>query len=103
MLIKGVTGFELAGSVTSWHGENLPYVAAGTELEVRFRFPCMLASGAYFLNAGVQAALGEEHVYMDRWIDGSMFKVLHQPGRLATTVVDLGIVPELRVKSGALT
>lgn len=100
MLIKSVTGLELAGSVTSWHGDNLPFVEAGTELMVRFRFPCLFASGAYFMNAGVQGMIGEEHVYLDRWIDGIMFKVIHEPGRLATTTMDLDIKPDIRVMHG---
>jgi lipopolysaccharide transport system ATP-binding protein len=99
MLIKTVTGSELAGCITSWHGEDLPGVEAGTEITVRFRFPCLFASGAYFLNAGVQGDVDGEHVYLDRWIDGAMFKVLHEPGRLATTTMDLDIRPEIRVSN----
>lgn len=97
MLIKSVTGLELAGSITSWDGYNLPSVEAGSELEVRFRFPCLFAAGAYFLNAGVQGSVDGEDVYLDRLLDGTMFKVLHEPGRLATTTIDLGIRPEVRV------
>lgn len=103
MLIKSVTGLELAGSVTSWHGDNLPFVEAGTELVVKFRFPCLFASGAYFMNAGVQGMIGEEHVYLDRWIDGIMFKVIHEPGRLATTTMDLDIKPDIHVLHGVTT
>ena len=95
MLIKSISGLELAGCITSWRGDSLPNVQAGTELEVRFRFPCLFASGAYFLNAGVQGSVSGEHVYLDRWIDGAMFKVLHEPGRLATTIMDLDIKPEI--------
>ncbi|MBU6415573.1 MAG: ABC transporter ATP-binding protein [Xanthomonadaceae bacterium] len=97
MLIRTVTGLELAGCITSWRGESLPDVEAGSELEVRFLFPCLFASGAYFLNAGVQGSFGEENVYLDRWIDGAMFKVIHEPGRLATTTMDLDIKPAIRV------
>jgi len=96
MLIKTVTGLDLAGCVTSWYGDSLPHVSAGTELEISFRFPCLFASGAYFLNAGVQGCLGEEHIYLDRWIDGAMFKVIHEPGRLATTTMDLDIKSDVR-------
>ncbi|TAM36278.1 MAG: ABC transporter ATP-binding protein [Rhodanobacter sp.] len=99
MLIKSVSGLELAGSVTSWEAEGITWVDADSVLEVRFRFPCMFASGAYFLNAGVQGSLNGEDIYLDRWIDATMFKVIHQPGRLATTKMDLGIVPEIEVKN----
>lgn len=97
MLIKAVTGLDLAGCVTSWHGDDLPNVEAGSELEVRFRFPCLFAAGAYFLNAGVQGSIAGEDVYLDRWIDGAMFKVLHDDGRLATTTMDLDIRPQIHV------
>jgi lipopolysaccharide transport system ATP-binding protein len=98
MLIKSVTGLELAGCVTSWTGENLPFVGANDEITVRFRFRCSFASGSYFLNAGVQGRLGEEEVYLDRWIDAAMFKVIHEPGRLTTTTIDLDISPEINVE-----
>jgi lipopolysaccharide transport system ATP-binding protein len=98
MLIKSVTGLELAGCVTSWAGENLPFVAANDEITVRFRFRCSFASGSYFLNAGVQGRLGEEEVYLDRWIDAAMFKVIHEPGRLTTTIMDLDITPEINAE-----
>ena len=99
MLIKSVTGLELAGSITSWSGERLLHVPAGTRLDVSFRFPCLFASGAYFLNAGVQGCVDGEDVYLDRLIDAVMFKVIHEPGRLATTTMDLGIVPNVSTES----
>jgi len=102
MLIKSVTGLELAGCVTSWHGDSLPDIPADSEVVVRFKFPCMFASGAYFLNAGVQGLVGEEHVYLDRWIDGAMFKVIHEPGRLATTTMDLNIDPQVHVTASVV-
>lgn len=101
MLIKSITGLDLAGCITSWSGETLPYVAAGTELEIRFQFPCMFASGAYFLNAGVQGRVGEEEVYLDRWVDVAMFKVMHERGNLATTTIDLDISYEVCKTSNA--
>lgn len=102
MLIKSVTGLDLAGCVTAWGADSLSWVDAGAMLEVRFRFPCMFASGAYFLNAGVQGCLDEEEVYLDRVIDAVMFKVIHEPGRLATTTMDLDIIPSIDGKSSAV-
>jgi lipopolysaccharide transport system ATP-binding protein len=98
MLIKNVKGLDLAGCATSREMERLAWVDAGTVLEVRFRFPCMLSSDTYFMNAGVQGRLGEEDIYLDRVIDAVMFKVIHEPGRLATTTVDLDIVPMVELK-----
>lgn len=98
MLIKNVKGLDLAGCATSREMERLSWVDAGTVLEVRFRFPCMFSSDTYFMNAGVQGRLGEEDIYLDRVIDAVMFKVIHEPGRLATTMVDLDIIPTVEVK-----
>ena len=97
MLIKTVTGLDLAGCVTSWDGDQFSNVPAGHLFEVRFRFPCMFASGAYFLNAGVMGRVGEEEIYLDRWIDVAMFKVIHQPRRLTTTTMDLDMDPDVRM------
>jgi len=99
MLIKTVTGLDLAGSVTSWGADSIAWVEPGSVLEVCFRFPCMFTSGAYFLNAGVQGEVDGQDVYLDRWIDATMFKVIHEPGRLATTTVDLDIAPAVEVKN----
>ncbi|RDS83406.1 ABC transporter ATP-binding protein [Dyella psychrodurans] len=98
MLVKTITGLDLVGCVTSWSGEGMPYVEAGSLIEVRFRFPCLFSSGAYFLNAGVQGCIDEEEVYLDRWIDVAMFKVIHEAGRLSTTTIDLNIKPEISVR-----
>lgn len=98
MLIKNVTGLDLAGCATSREIERLDWVDTGAILEVRFRFPCMFSSGTYFMNAGVQGRLDEEDIYLDRVIDAVMFKVIHEPGRLATTTMDLDIVPTVELK-----
>ena len=102
MLIKTVTGLDLAGCVTSWTGDEFPQVSAGQIIEVRFRFPCLFASGAYFMNAGVMGRIDDDEVYLDRWIDVAMFKVIHHPRRHATTTMDLDIDPEVRVIEGSL-
>lgn len=91
MLIKSVTGLDLAGCTTSWLGENLPYVSAGATLVVKFKFPCAFMPGAYFLNAGVLGRIDLDEVYLDRLIDAAMFKVIEGGGSFATTAIDLGI------------
>lgn len=91
MLIKSVTGLDLAGCTTSWSGENLSYVSAGATLVVKFKFPCAFTPGAYFLNAGVLGRIDLDEVYLDRLIDAAMFKVIEGDGSFATTAIDLGI------------
>ena len=90
-----VTWVGIGGAVSSLPGGALPVVERGARLRMRFRFRCLLAPGVYFANAGVLAALGEGEDYVDRRIDAAMFKVLPQPGRIATGLVDLDVAPEL--------
>lgn len=95
MMLRSVTGVGIGGAVSAIPGEALSIVERGTRLRMRFRFRCLLAPGVYFANAGVLAMLGEGEDYVDRRIDAAMFKVQPQPGRLATGLVDLDVVPEL--------
>jgi lipopolysaccharide transport system ATP-binding protein len=88
MLIKTLTGLELGGGATSLPQNSIPLVDAGEIIEVRFRFRCLLDGGTYFLNAGVLARIDEEETYIDRLVDAAMFRVMAQPERLATGLVD---------------
>jgi lipopolysaccharide transport system ATP-binding protein len=91
MLIKSVTGLELGGGQSALLQNSIPLVEAGSALEVRFEFRCMLAPGAYFLNAGVLGQVDESEVYLNRHIDVAMFRVMPNPQRLATGVFDFDI------------
>ncbi|HVJ62601.1 MAG TPA: ABC transporter ATP-binding protein [Tahibacter sp.] len=91
MLIKTVSGLELGGAVTAQPADAIEHVEAGAELEVSFRLRNLLAPGTYFLNAGVLGASDEGEIYLDRHIDIAMFRVLPQPERLATALVDFDV------------
>jgi len=96
MMIKTVTGVELAGAVSAGQPSPLQHVAAGDEVEVRFAFRAMLAPGTYFLNAGVVGLIGEQEHYLCRHVDAAMFRVMSDPDTLATGLVDLDIRPQIR-------
>lgn len=97
MMIRSLTGVEIGGAATTTLQDALPVVNAGTVLNVRFRFRCLLSPGVYFLNAGVLAALDEGEEYVDRRIDVAMFRVMPESSRLATGFVDLDVVPQVSV------
>jgi lipopolysaccharide transport system ATP-binding protein len=97
MLIKTLTGIDLGGAASSLPQDSLALVEAGQSVEVRFRFRCLLDGGVYFCNAGVLAHIAEEETYIDRLIDALMFRVMPQPERLATGVVDFCVSPEVAV------
>lgn len=88
MLIKTLTGLELGGGASSLPEHSIPLVEANQTVEVRFRFRCLLDGGTYFFNAGVLARIAEEETYIDRLIDAAMFRVMPQPERLATGIID---------------
>ncbi len=100
MMIKTLTGVEIAGAVSALTNEAVEWVDAGTRLVIRFEFTCALAGGTYFMNAGVLGRLGEEETYLDRRIDAFMFRVMPSASRLSTGVVDLVDHVEVSMASG---
>ena len=89
MLIKTLTGVEIAGAVSATLENALEWVEAGSSMVVRFEFRCDLASGVYFMNAGITGRLEEEETYLGRRVDAFMFRVMPTAQRLATGFVDL--------------
>jgi lipopolysaccharide transport system ATP-binding protein len=100
MLIKTLTGVDLGGAASSLPHHALDLVEAGQTVEARFRFCCLLDGGVYFCNAGVLAHVAEQETYIDRLIDAAMFRVMSQPERLATGLIDFCVRPEVAVMSG---
>lgn len=97
MMMRTITGVEVCGAVSATPERAFPVVDASERLEVEFRFRCQLAPGVYFLNAGVLGLLEEGEAYLDRRIDVAMFRVLPHAGRLGTGLVDMDVVPALKV------
>ncbi|WAC63027.1 ABC transporter ATP-binding protein [Pseudoxanthomonas sp. SL93] len=95
MMIKSITGIEVGGAATATIHDPLPWMDAGTEILVRFRFRCLLASGTYFLNAGVLGMMEGLETYLDRRIDVAMFRVMPRESSLATGLVDLDVSSQI--------
>lgn len=94
MLIKSTMGIELGGAVSAPNiSESVEYVESGTEINVDFKFKCMLNSGTYFLNAGVQGETNVDQVYLHRILDACMFRVLPDAKNMATGMVDFNCIP----------
>jgi len=102
MLVKTVSGLEIGGAVSTTRADPIEHVHAGAVANVSFRFRCFLMPGAYFLNAGVVAEIGDEEVYLHRFIDLVMIRVQHGTTQLATGIVDLCVVPEITFAAGTL-
>ncbi|CAM3775033.1 Teichoic acids export ATP-binding protein TagH [Vibrio aerogenes CECT 7868] len=89
MMIKTVSGFELAGGTSIRdHQLRIPYVAAGQEVEMRFKFTCQLPNGSYFLNCGCSALVEGERQFLHRGVDAAMFTVVEQSTHM-TGAVDM--------------
>jgi len=88
MLIKTISGIELGGSVSAIAGNAIPYVEAGSDYKVEFKFQCCLNAGVYFLNAGVIGDVNNTKTYLHRVVDAAMFRVLPDNDTTMTCVVD---------------
>ncbi len=97
MMIRTVTGLELGGCSTAVYPRGLDLVDAGAAVDIAFRFRCLLTAGTYFLNAGVLGRLDSEEVFLERLVDAAMFRVLPDPERLATGIVDLDFDPSVEL------
>ena len=103
MLIKTISGTELGGASSSPAGQGaVPYISAGTIVEVECRFHCNLNPGVYFLNAGVVGAMGGgRETYLHRVLDACMFRVLPESKGAGVGSVDFGCHYELTILEAA--
>lgn len=90
MMIKLVTGFELAGQTTHPPRDGVEHVAAGSVANVRFPFQARLVPGVYFLNAGVLGIRGDEAGYLHRVLDAEIFRIEPAGPSRVTGAMDLG-------------
>jgi lipopolysaccharide transport system ATP-binding protein len=89
MMIKSITGVELAGAASHAEGESIAHIPAGRRMTVTFQFQNLLTPGAYFLNAGVLGAGADGHTWLARVLDVAMFRVDPGAGATATGLVNL--------------
>lgn len=100
MLIKTVSGFELAGASFLATSQSIKQIEAGTIIQIKFKFDCLLLPDVYFLNAGVSGIVDNEFTYLDRCIDVGMFRVQPCEESCSTGVVDLLVEPTLEIQAG---
>lgn len=95
MLIKTVSGFELGGMVSHEPASCIEQVTAGSLIQVKFEFSCLLLPGTYFLNAGVSSQVEGETIFLDRAIDVAMFKVQPEAALQVTGIIDFCVEPQI--------
>lgn len=97
MLIKTISGIEIAGSVSHAEGEGMDYIEAGQVVQVRFRFQNLFSPQTYFMNAGVLGWVDGQEAFLHRILDAIMFRIDPFPANRATGYVDLAVQPSCRV------
>lgn len=100
MMIRNVSGLELGGCASATQSQGVDFVEAGSEVDVAIRFRCLLAPATYFLNAGVLGRIDGEEVFLARLVDAAMFRVMPDPQRLATGMVDFEFEPAFELEVG---
>ncbi len=88
MMLKTVRGLELGGMASHTSSDPLEYVHKDAVADVNFRFKCIVAPGAYFLNAGLVGTINGAETYLHRITDLLMFRVQPERDLLATGTVD---------------
>lgn len=91
MAVKTLSGFELGGAVDGISDSGDSVVNAGSAIQVRMTFSCMLLPGTYSINCDVLGSIDENDVYLDRCIDAVMFRVLPGENPSAAGIFDFRI------------
>jgi lipopolysaccharide transport system ATP-binding protein len=87
-LIKSISGLELGGSRSAVDGEEVEFISSGEVTSVKFSFRCMLVSGTYFFNAGCDALVNSERLFLHRITDAGVFRVLPEADLTVSGLVD---------------
>lgn len=98
MMVKTLSGYELAGQVSHPWGRAIDLVDAGTLATVQFPLAALAVPGAYFLNAGVLGLTSDGEQYLHRIVDAAMFRIEAEPRARVTGQVDLSATLEARVE-----
>ncbi|MET1079704.1 MAG: ABC transporter ATP-binding protein [Pseudomonas sp.] len=97
-VIKTKSGMPLGGALSvSSRDRTIAYVNAGSQVEVQFRFDCLLNPGLYFMNAGVFGSQDEEETVLHRLIDALVFRVLPVQHNIVTEIIDFGFSPKVTI------
>lgn len=86
MLIKSVSGVEIAGASSHFFDDAMQEVSAGVRTRVVFHWVCDLLPGTYFLNAGCNGVVDRDigETFLHRIVDAYAFRV-EVAGRLRRT------------------
>lgn len=94
MYIKTKSGFDLGGAASHTLDEAIDFVEEGAEIQVKFKFLCILMPGVYFMNAGATGLIDGAEAFLHRHIDVVMFRVQPESNMVVDGVVDFCVKPQ---------
>ncbi len=89
MMVKAQTGLEIAGQVSHAAHEVIEHIPPAHRARVGLPFRADLASGTYFVNAGVMGVREGEMIYLHRILDALAFRISPVLENRVTGRVDL--------------
>jgi lipopolysaccharide transport system ATP-binding protein len=89
MMIKTGTGLEISGQVSHAARDVIEHIPALHRAQVVLPFEARLASGTYFVNAGVMAVRDGEMKYLHRILDAVAFRIEAVESDMVTGRIDL--------------
>lgn len=91
MQIKDLHGMVIsAASLASAPTRLIEHIPADTTLKITWPFNCHLLEGHYFTNAGVSEHINSDTVFLARFVDAMIFKVIAPKNCLVKGIVGLG-------------
>jgi lipopolysaccharide transport system ATP-binding protein len=104
MMLKTMTGIELAGALGTGDSDSMVHVAEGQVLDVCFEFRCSLIKGDYFINVGVVEEQFGTYRFVHRIIDALHIKVQDAVDAATRPLeprgfVDIGITASLSARN----
>jgi len=98
MMLKLLSGFELAGQASHPPGMGIDIREAGSIAHVRFPLHALMLPGTYFGNAGVLGMIDGDERYLHRILDATLFRVEGKASGRLTGRIDLSAAGEVEVR-----
>ena len=97
MYIKTISGFDLGGAASSSLKNSIAFIESGSTYQVEFQFRCILNSGVYFVNAGVNGNIDGTETFLTRLLDAIVFRVIDEVDIYSSGIVDFGCLPTIQL------
>lgn len=97
-LIKTMNGLELGGMLSHPFSSPIPQVESGQVLCPKFYFRCNLTPEVYFFTCGVVKMVDGQVMFLKRYLDVAMFRVLPEPNLRVNQIFDFLVRSEVEIE-----